>query len=209
MHESTARRLAFIRYLYEEAVRQAEQPEPMCVTSVLTFHDGVELFLVLACEHLDVGKKSMDFLAYWEELNRKLPDGGLTQKKAMSRLNEARVGLKHHGNMPARSAVQEYSYITSLFFEENTPTVFGVEFGNLSMLYLVRVLTVRAELEQAEELREQGDLEKAVGKVAVAFYQLLERHKTWNPEPTSLRAQVAHDVPDPDRVQVRRTAYQL
>lgn len=103
--EDSVRRLAFIRYLYQEAVRQSEQPEPMCAASVLAFHDAAELFLVLACEHLDVGKRSMAFLAYWEELSRMIPDDGLTQKKAMSRLNEARVGLKHHGNMPARSAI--------------------------------------------------------------------------------------------------------
>jgi hypothetical protein len=131
IHESAARRLAFIRHLYEEAVRQAEQPEPKCVASVLTFHAAVELFLVLACEHLDVGDKRMAFLACWEELNRKPPDGGLTQKQAMSRLNEAREGLKHHENMPARSAIREYRYIMTLFFEENIPTVFGLDFGNL------------------------------------------------------------------------------
>jgi hypothetical protein len=180
MNEVTARRLAFIRYLYEEAVRQSGQPEPMCVASVLTFHDAAELFLVLACEHLDVGKTSMSFLGYWEELNRKLPDDGVTQKKAMSRLNEARVGLKHHGNMPAKAAIQDYRYIATLFFEENTPTMFGVEFGDLSMVYLVRHLAIRADLEEAEELREQGDLEGAVGKVAIAFHRLLKSQKERN-----------------------------
>lgn len=195
IHESAARRLAFIRYLYGEAVRQAEQPEPMCVASVLTFHDAAETFLVLACEHLDVGKKSMTFLAYWEELSRKLPDDGLTQKKAMSRLNEARVGLKHHGNMPARTAVQEYRYITTLFFEENTPTVFGVEFGNLSMAYLVRHPLLRADLEEAEELHGKGDVEGAVGKVAVAFYRLLDSRKKRNSPLSELRWPVRSPSP--------------
>ena len=36
IHERVARRLEFIRYLYGEAERQAEQSEPMCVASVLT-----------------------------------------------------------------------------------------------------------------------------------------------------------------------------
>lgn len=151
--ESRMRRLAFIRYLYGEAVQQSRLPDPMCATSVLMFHDAAELFLVLACEHKDVGKKTMSFLAYWEELNRKLSGDGLTQKKAMSRLNDARVGLKHHGNMPAGEAITDYQFITTLFFEENTPTVFGVDFGDVSLVTLVQDWAVRTDLEEAEELR--------------------------------------------------------
>ena len=172
--ENTARRLAFIRYLYGVAVDQSQLPEPMCASSVLTFHDAAELFLVLACEKLGVGKKNMEFLAYWEELNRKLRDDSLTQKKAMSRLNEARRGLKHHGNMPARDAIQEYRYIATLFFEENTQTVFGVGFCNISMLYLVDDPAIKTDLEEADRLREQDDLKDAIGKVAVAFHRMLE-----------------------------------
>ncbi len=65
--ESSMRRLAFIRYLYGDAVRQSQLPEPMCAASVLTFHDAAELFLVLACEHKDVGNTNLKFAAYWEE----------------------------------------------------------------------------------------------------------------------------------------------
>jgi hypothetical protein len=194
MHENVAKRLAFIRYLYDEAVRQSEKSEPMCSASLLGFHDAAELFLVLACEHKDVGKKSMQFMAYWEEIKRKVPDG-LTQKKGMGRLNEARVGLKHHGNMPARSAVQEYRSIATLFFEENTPTVFGVEFGGISMTYLVRHPTVRAELEEAERLREQGDLQEAVGRLAVAFYRVLDYYHKRNPLVSGLRWPISSPTP--------------
>lgn len=181
INENAARRLGFIRYLYGVAVDQAKLPEPMCASSVLTFHDAAELFLVLACEHLDVGNRNMPFAAYWEELKRKLPNDGITQKKAMTRLNEARVGLKHHGNLPSKSAIREYTYIATLFFEENTPTVFGLDFGTLSMVYLVGHPSVRSDLEEAERLRAAGDLENAIGRLATAFYRLLESQKTRNP----------------------------
>lgn len=181
MNENVAKRLAFIRYLYDEAVRQPEKAEPMCSASVLGFHDAAELFLVLACEHKDVGKKNMPFMAYWEELGRKLPEDSLTQKKAMSRLNESRVGLKHHGNMPARSAIQEYRSIATLFFEENTPTVFGVDFGGISMVYLVRHPDIRAKLEDAEDLHEQHELGSAVGQLALAFDRMVGHYHRRNP----------------------------
>lgn len=50
----TVQRLAFIRFLYEQGVSQADQPEPLSATAVLSFHDAVELFLRLAAEHLHV-----------------------------------------------------------------------------------------------------------------------------------------------------------
>ena len=43
-------RLALIRYLYIQGVDQSEQPEPMALLSILTFHDAVEMFCHLACE---------------------------------------------------------------------------------------------------------------------------------------------------------------
>ena len=201
MNENVAKRLAFIRYLYDEAVWQSEKTEPMCGASVLGFHDAAELFLVLACEHLDA-KKPRDFMAHWQEIRRKLPEEvkhevpeGLTQKTGMERVNKARVNLKHYGNMPARSAVQEYRSIVTLFFEENTPTVFGVEFGGISMVYLVRHSATRTELEEAEKLREQGDLQAAIGRVAVAFDRMLNHYHKRNPLLSGLRWPMSSPTP--------------
>ncbi|MCD0453339.1 hypothetical protein LO762_29775 [Actinocorallia sp. API 0066] len=46
-------RLAFIQYLHHLGDQQAHLPEPMRTSSVLTYHDAVELFLVLAGDHLN------------------------------------------------------------------------------------------------------------------------------------------------------------
>ncbi|HBX87013.1 MAG TPA: hypothetical protein DEG09_00170 [Marinilabiliaceae bacterium] len=93
-------RLAFIKYLYTVAVEQSKQPEPLSSSSILSFHNSIELFLQLASEYLDVGSKSPGFMDYWELLEPKLTEGGLTQKESMRRLNKARVALKHHGTLP-------------------------------------------------------------------------------------------------------------
>ena len=64
LEESTSRRLAFIRYLYTQAFEQADQPEPFCAASVLSFRDAIEMFLGLACEHKDVSVPvSINFIA--------------------------------------------------------------------------------------------------------------------------------------------------
>lgn len=79
--EDATKRLAIIKYLYNVAVEQSMKPEPICSTSVLTFHDSIELFLELAAEHLDKGKSGVNFMAYWELLALKVKDG-LTQKES-------------------------------------------------------------------------------------------------------------------------------
>ena len=51
----TIQRLALIRYLYNSAVEESRKPEPIGSTSILMFHDSIELFLQLASEHLNAG----------------------------------------------------------------------------------------------------------------------------------------------------------
>ena len=87
LEESTSRRLAFIRYLYTQAFEQADQPEPFCAASVLSFHDAIEMFLGLACEDKDVSVPvSINFMQYWERLDPVLKPDSLSQKRSMTRL---------------------------------------------------------------------------------------------------------------------------
>jgi len=44
--------LAFIRYLFNIGVEQSFKPEPQCALAILNFHDAIELFFGLSCEHL-------------------------------------------------------------------------------------------------------------------------------------------------------------
>jgi len=41
LNESVVRRLAFIKYLYKVAIEQSQRLEPLCATSILTFHDAI------------------------------------------------------------------------------------------------------------------------------------------------------------------------
>jgi len=62
--------LALIRLLYLQGVDQARQPQPLSLFSLLTFHDSVELFLVLAADHVGAQMPQRDpsFLDYWHLL---------------------------------------------------------------------------------------------------------------------------------------------
>ena len=181
LDESVTKRLAFIKYLYKVAVELSERPEPLSSASILTFHDAIELFLQLASEYLDLSKKDIYFLDYWGLLSPKLPNSGLTQKESMRRLNNARVSLKHYGNLPSKLAIEAFRASATNFFEENTSLVFRVEFSDISLIELVQCIDAKNNLKVAEELLKENKIEKALDKVAVAFAQLIDDYVSRKP----------------------------
>lgn len=166
-------RLAFIRYLYTGGVDQSHRPWPLSTSALLTFHDSIELFLQLASEHLNAGAtKRTEFEQYFALLDAALPGAKLAGKAAMVRLNNARVGLKHYGNRPSQGDIESYRSAVTSFFEDNTPLVFGVDFGTISMVDLVQSANAQASLREAADLMEQSRYDEALQKVAAAFAHL-------------------------------------
>jgi hypothetical protein len=173
------KRLAFIKYLYKVAIKQSQTPEPLCVASILTLHDAVELFIQLACEYLDVGKGKGEirFLEYWGILASKLPPGVPTHKESMEKLNRARVDLKHLGILPSKSQIEEFRAIVTNFFEENSLRIFGIKFSEVSLIDLVQSQEAKINLKEAMQLLEQNKVEESLDKVALAFEQLIDDYE--------------------------------
>jgi hypothetical protein len=166
-------RLAFIRYLYTNGVEQSPQPLPMGASSVLTLHDSVEMFLQLAAEHTNAGAdKRTDFDKYFVLINQVLPATKLFGKASMLRLNTARVGLKHHGILPAQQDIESFRSSVTTFFEDNTPLVFDIDFKNISMVDLVQSANAQASLREATDLMANGQYDGALPKIALAFNHL-------------------------------------
>lgn len=173
-----ARRLAFVRYLYQLGERQSREAEPIGATSLLIFHDAVELFLQLASEKVNAGKREPSFIEYWDLIRQELPgEAALSQKEAMRRLNKSRVALKHHGTLPSRLALEEFRASVTAFFEDNTPTVFGVEFSDISMIEFVEPEEARRRLETAQHHLAQGNLLKGSSEAAIAFNAMLDDYE--------------------------------
>jgi len=170
--ESTMRRLAFIRYLYIIAAEQSQKPEPMRASSILTFHDSVELFLQLASEYKDVRGVS-HFMEYWNVLSPVLEEGP-TQKEAMHRVNRARVALKHHGTMPSKIDIESFRATISSFFKENTPLIFGIDFDSISLIEFVESTEARENLKKSMEFAEQEKLEESLDMIALAHTQIID-----------------------------------
>lgn len=60
-----AKRLGLIRFMYLQGLEQAGRPHPLSSQALLSFHESVEMFLLLAAEHLNVSlPKSVNFEGY-------------------------------------------------------------------------------------------------------------------------------------------------
>lgn len=175
-------RLAFIRYLYTVASDQSRLPLPMGAASIMGFQDSIELFLVLAAEHLDASiKDRTPFDDYFGIVNNALAKAdrqGLTGAESIKRLNKARVTLKHHGIWPAANEIERFQNQAGIFFEDNAPLVFdGTDFNRISMVHLVQLSEAQQNLQTAESLLEQDKKREALGEIAIAFVRVIDNFK--------------------------------
>ncbi|MEU7870927.1 hypothetical protein [Dactylosporangium sp. NPDC049140] len=179
--QQTMKRLAFIRLLFARGVDDSKLPEPLAFTAVLPLHDAVELFLILAGEHLGASLDDrIQFMKYWTELHpNKLQNGvDLSGKVAMDRLNRLRNGFKHAGTMPGIAAIEQARADVANFFEDNTPRVFGISFAGIDMADLVPQPDVRAKIRRARRIFTDGDVLYAAGLMSATF-QLLTSNQTF------------------------------
>jgi hypothetical protein len=191
--ESIIQRLAFIQYLARLAAQKSKEPEPYCWVSILNFHDAVELFLELAAEKLKVtkGSKELRFGEYWGIINPILKSNGkdeLTQRIQIDKLNEVRIALKHHGTPPSKSAIEEARINIANFLEENTKTVFDMEFSKISLVDIVQCQSAKKSLFEAKQFLAEDKKEDAIDKVAIAFEELIydyenRKRDTWGRSP--------------------------
>lgn len=174
----TAQRLAFVRFLYEQGVGQADQPEPLSATAVLSFHDAVESFLLLSAEYMKINlPTNINFAQYWERLQPGLPgQAQLPSKNAMDRMNKLRVALKHYGTIPSRTAVEQTRGDVTTFFTDATLLVFGLAFARVDLIDMVaRKETVQA-LRNAQTHADVGDYVAGLAGLVIAFNEMLDHY---------------------------------
>ncbi len=129
----------------------SKKPKPLCYFSVLTFHDAIELFLILGSEVHDIKtKNTVSILDYWELFKDK-KGITLSQKEAVRNLNRARYNLKHHGLLPSDDHIEGFRATVTNFFEENTFKIFRIDFSNISLAEIVANKEAREYLKKAEK----------------------------------------------------------
>jgi hypothetical protein len=179
-------RLGYIRFLHQDGIDQARRPHPMSSAAILSFHDAVELFYVLALDHMavQVNPKS-SFEDYWRELSKVVPN--LSGRRGMERLNRVRVNLKHHGSIPGTQQVADARSDVDAFLAANTQAVFGVDYDTVTMADVVPQEPVRTKIGAAAAAEAAGDRQEAMGLLAEAFDELFnpQHHAYLEPSPLS------------------------
>ena len=185
LNQKIVSRLAFIRFLHHQGVQQSNLPEPQSSVSVMTLHDAVEAFLLLAGEHIG-SPGSREFEKYWEALNPAKQANGvnLAVKQGMARLNKVRITLKHHGGHPSAATISQIVEDTAAFFAANTQLVFGIDYDQVSMADLIEQEQVR-DLVHAAETAADGDQIKAMIALSDACDLLLTPRRVYHDAGTS------------------------
>jgi hypothetical protein len=177
IQSSHIKRLAFIKYLYTLGVLQSYQPEPVNATSILIFHDAVELFNQLSSEVINVGKEWIGFMEYWDLIGPTLPSRSLPQQESMRRLNKTRVSLKHHGTLPSTMDIEHFRHVVKIFFEESTPIIYGRDFDDISLIDIIEFESVSSHLKQGASYLGQGKIFESVVEIAIAFRELIRSYE--------------------------------
>jgi hypothetical protein len=168
------RRLSFIKYLFDTGVEQSNKPEPLCNVAMLSFHDSIELFLQLACEHQNIDTTKANFMDYFDKLEQKV---NISQKESMRRFNKTRVNLKHHGTMVSKLDIDYFKASCLNFFTDNVKSIFDIDFESISLINLVALKAVKEHLEKAELETSNGNYKNAICEITIAFWQMLEEYE--------------------------------
>lgn len=175
--EVTTRRLVLIKYLYKTAFEQSKQSESFAGFSILSFHDCVEMLLILIAEKKRK-KKQEHFLGYWNVIT------DLPYKEAMENLNNVRKMLKHHGIFSNKDEIDRCRIDVKVFLTDCFKSYFGIGFDNLSLSSLIAINSVKEEIDRAELLMKEGNNYECLEKCKTAFIKLLSAYESnkveWN-----------------------------
>lgn len=163
----TIRRLALIRLLLDRAAEAASQPVPYSTDAVSRLHDVSEMWLALAVEKLS-GNIPKEYMGYWIELEKSL-GRPLSYRAQMTRLNKARVNLKHYGIEPARVEVDAAVASVRGLLTDETPEIFGISLDDVALSTFVTSEAASKYLEAAEEGWRSDEHLRAMGELRMSF----------------------------------------
>jgi hypothetical protein len=171
---NTIKRLAFIRFLYSQGLEQAARPQSLAATALLSFHDAVEMFLLLAAEHRGVNlDRNTTFDGYWTQVAAQA-GVQLPSRNAMRRMNNSRVNFKHHGSIPSATDLDQFRGDVTTFFTDATRAVFDGDFTSIDMTDLVTQREALSRVRDAETHAGRSDYTEAPALLPEALDELTD-----------------------------------
>ena len=165
------KRLVLIKYLYLTAKEQSNQVGAFAAFSILSFHDCVEMLLVLIAQQNNK-KIQKHFLDYWKEI----PD--LQYRSEMDNLNVVRRNLKHNAIFPNKEEINRCSDDVRVFLIDNIKHYFKTDIEELLLSSLIAFDDVKEDIEKAEFFMKENHYFECLEKCKIAFMKLLYTYDT-------------------------------
>ena len=169
--ETIIKRLAIAKYLYKVGMDQSYSPESIAFTSILSFHDSVEIFLKVVAEYKNVNSHKFSFMDYWDKIS------DLTFREQMRNLNSIRVNLKHKGILPSKQDIEINRIYVNDFLTEITKNIFNLNFAEITLIELINYKSTRDLVKLSQDALINSDFEKSIEHIACAFFDLLSQYK--------------------------------
>lgn len=178
-----AQRLAFIRYLHNEARTQAQRPEPFSFATILSCQDAIELFYGLVADQFHptlAGNTS--FEKYPTELNKALAPLGksIVTGRNIDRLNKTRVLLKHYNGTPSQNNIDDAVIDTTTFLTQNVKGIFDIDYDAVTMADVMPQPLIAAKVKAASATHQAGDTPEAMALLVESFQDVFEYPKINN-----------------------------
>lgn len=174
---SVTKRLLFVRFLLRQGVEQSQKPYPLSAASILSLQDAVELFLVVAGQHLGVEiTDKMTFEQCFGNVSKELDarDGKqLPKRGAVFEVNKHRVNLKHYGAAPGPQALEDARRAVDAFLTLGTELVFGIDLDEIDLADLVTQQSTADLLRQAADAAASDSYDEAAVLLRAALEELL------------------------------------
>ena len=173
------KRLALVKYLYQQGIETSYKADAIAGFSVLNFHDAVEMFFLVALEHSGTREqnkpnaKSKLFLMDFFEL---LPNA--TMKTAINSLNLCRNAIKHNGQFPSKIDIEKHRVNVGQFFSENCKEFFDVDFETVSLIDLVSFPKTHSFLTEAQNNLNNESFYECLAECSKAFDCLLREYNS-------------------------------
>ena len=171
--ETKMRRLSLAKYLIELGSVSSKNNLPFAVTSILNFHDAIEIILDLIIE--DSGQRSKhQFMELVNQVNEILTNNKkdtISQTGSLDKLNKKRVSLKHNGSFPSEIDIQEAQIVTLGFFEEICEKYFEINPSDINLIYLLNDSNTKEYLLKVDI---NDDINNIVTNLSLAFEYLIK-----------------------------------
>jgi hypothetical protein len=177
--------LSLTRYQALSAVELSRQPPPLGGMAINALQDAVEALLRLCVEHLQANvSNKTEFHQLFDAVDKHPSVNGALggQRAGLLALNQARVGFKHHGNVPSPATMERARVNAQVFLEQACQIVLGQRLEDVSLTAFIRDHEARRLVETANAAWANGDAGEAMTLLRLAFDRVVrdyEQRKVW------------------------------